>query len=126
MALSERIEEVVIKLGGTVALMATRGRGRTTCLPDCAPPDCTDDCSGSADCSHERFCTHMRALVFGHPKEAAQGINPFLGLSDAALYDGLGRGVAAIVDEFERNGSSAGVQSSRNCPARTTTMQGTG
>ena len=52
-----------------------------------------------------RFGCKVHELVFGHPKEAAQGLNYFLGVRDEVLYDGLRRGVGAIVDEIHMHGT---------------------
>jgi hypothetical protein len=52
----------------------------------------------------------VRELVFAPPREAAMGINPFLRVADAELYDGLRRGVTAIVEEFERNGTETDLE----------------
>ena len=44
-------------------------------------------------------------LVTGRPRDAALGIVPFLGVTDQEVWAGLSRGVEAIVEEFERNGT---------------------
>ena len=46
-------------------------------------------------------------LVMGHPPDAGRGINPFLnyGGGEGALLTQAGRGLAAIKDEIENNGT---------------------
>ena len=50
-----------------------------------------------------KFITSL--LKTGHPRVAALGVTACLGVADKDLWAGMGRGLDAIVEEFERNGS---------------------
>ena len=52
-----------------------------------------------------KFGSSTTELIFGQPKQAAQGINQLLRVPEHTLYQGLSNGVASIVNELTRNGT---------------------
>lgn len=91
--LRQHIAATVAALGGQAALRPAGSGplvGRTL-----DPFDSADD----------RFTVHCRQMVVGEPAESAKGVAHFLRVDDATLYQGMARGVDAIVDEFAISGS---------------------
>ena len=53
-----------------------------------------------------KFDGDAKALITGNPSEAARGLAHYMQVSDAALRDGMGRGLGAIEDEARALGNA--------------------
>jgi len=63
----------------------------------------TDAQSSSA--ASDRYSADAAALLLNPPADAARGVAPQLGVTDAQMHERMSRGVQAIEEEIEANGS---------------------